>query len=270
MIFINRSNNSISAYTYLLKFKINGIQKYYYGVRYGNVRLNITPVDDLFKKYFTSSKSIKNLLDQNILPYEIIIHKTFNCYRDACNFEVAFLTRVNAKERTDFINLVSHFDNSLPYTHSNNGRVLSQDTKDKIGKASSEWQSSDEYKEYRRKLMSEKWQNTEYKEYMQEKNNIFWRGIAGQQHIKNRRPATLGHKHTTETKSQMSISAKIACSKIDCKERARKRKRYTCPCCNKSSLDGGNFNSHMIAAHNWTKETCVEFKKNYIHLQGHP
>lgn len=269
MIFINKSNNSISAYTYLLKFNVGHETKYYYGVRYGNVRLGLKPSDDLFKKYFTSSKSVKNLIQQNILPSEIIIHKVFENYQDACKFEVDFLTRIGARNRKDFINLVSHFDNSLPYSHSNNGRVLSTDTKIKIGKASSEWQSSEEYKEYRSDQMKKKWSDPEYKKYMLEKNNNFWKGEVGQNHIKTRRPATLGHKHTEETKSQMSESAKIACRKIDCKERASKRKRYTCPICDKSNLDGGNFNSHMMSRHEWDKEACTYFK-NYIQRPDRP
>jgi hypothetical protein len=260
MIKINKTINDIKAYTYLLKFIINNNICYYYGVRYGNIKLNITPVNDLFIKYFSSSKSVKNLLNDNIFPFEIIIHKTFNSIKDACEFEVSFLTKVDAKIRFDFLNQTNNFDNSLPC---NKGRKLNQLIKEKMSISQSKWQSSDEYKLYRSKQMKNKWQDIDYKEYMQDRNNKFWNSDRGIEFIKNRKPTWTGLTHSEETKSKMSISAKIHCASIDCKNRAMKRKRYDCIICYKNNLDGGNFNSHMITKHNWSKEECVIFKKDY-------
>lgn len=258
---IHKTYDEILPYTYLLKFNVDGVVKYYYGVRYGNVRLNLKPSEDLFVKYFTSSTSVKNLLEMNINPFEIIIHKTFKTSKEACLYEVNFLTRINAKDRKDFINQTNIFDNSLPY--SNRGRIFSDETRKKISVASSNLQNTDEYKEYRRNLMLEKWSSPEYIQKMKEKNENFWNSDEGKKQLEKTKNNWIGRKHKTETKQKMSLSAIESCSKIDCKQRAMNRKRYTCPVCDKENLDGGNFNSHMLSKHGWEKTECSIFKSNY-------
>jgi hypothetical protein len=256
-----KTTDEILPYTYLLKFNIDGVVKYYYGVRYGNVRLDIPPSKDLFIKYFTSSKSVKNLLERNIYPFEIIIHKTFKTSEDACLYEVNFLNRINAKDRFDFLNLTNDFNNSLPY--SNRGRILSNETKEKISTSSSKSQSNEEYREFRKNLMLNKWNSPEFIEKMNKANNSFWNSGSGKI-IKDKNSKNwIGKTHTEETKLKMSESAIESCSKIDCKKRAMNRKRYTCPICDKENLDGGNFNSHMSSRHGWEKTECVIFKSNY-------
>ncbi len=47
-------------YTYRIQNKITN--QFYYGSRYKNVSLGLTPIDDLWIKYFTSSKSVKELI----------------------------------------------------------------------------------------------------------------------------------------------------------------------------------------------------------------
>lgn len=257
MEFINKTENQILPYTYLLKFNINNQIKYYYGVRYRNVELNLTPENDLFKKYFTSSKIVKNLLKENILPEKIIIHKTFSSINEACKFEINFLNKLNAKNRKDFLNQVNHFDNSLPM---NKGRKMPKDAKIKIGKASKTRQSSKEYRAKRSKNMSEKWKDDKFKKYMKDKNDNFFKSDDGKKHIERLKTIWINKKHTKSTKEKMSKSAKETCKKIDCTARAMARKRYTCPECNKSNLDGANFNSHMISVHLWNKEKCQMFK----------
>lgn len=256
---INKTNDEILPYTYLIKFKIGTSIRYYYGVRYGNVRLNIQPSNDLFKKYFTSSNSVKNLINDNVFPYEIIIHKTFINSKEACEYEVKFLTKLNAKDRKDFLNQANKFDNSLPY---NNGRVVSKETKQKISEASSLFQSTPEYKEYRRKLMTNKWANPDYVDKMKESYYKFIGSDKQKEAIENMRLGHIGKLHTNETKQKMSKIAIEYCSNIDCHERAMNRKRYKCHLCDKSNLDGGNFNSHMISKHNWEKDDCVKHKKS--------
>jgi hypothetical protein len=258
---IHKTSDEILPYTYLLKFNVNGNIKYYYGVRYGNVRLNLKPSKDLFIKYFTSSNSVKNLLNNNIYPFEIIIHKTFKTSKDACLYEVNFLNRVNAKNRFDFLNLTNNFDNSLPY--SNKGRVMNDNTKIKISISSSKIQNTDEYKEFRRNLMLEKWKSTEYIQKMKEKNDSFWCSDKGKLLKEKTSKNWVGKNHTIDTKKKMSESAIKLCSKIDCKQRAMNRPRYNCPICELKNLDGGNFNSHMLSKHNWGKDNCLIFKKNY-------
>lgn len=50
------------AYTYLVRNKITG--QFYYGFRCKNVKLKRHPEDDLWVKYFTSSKKISNLIKE--------------------------------------------------------------------------------------------------------------------------------------------------------------------------------------------------------------
>ncbi len=246
--------DTVCAYTYLLKFVVNGVPRYYYGVRYGNVKLGRTPTQDLFKEYFTSSKSVGNLLAMGVFPVEATVHRTFARSKDACEFEVAFLTRVNAAKRTDFINQVNRFDNSLPC---NAGRVMSAQARINIGIASKFNQSSAEYRQRKSDAMKAKWSDPEFNEYMRKLNDTYWNSAEGRAH---KSPGMSGLSHDAGTRALMSESAKAACKKIDCKARALKRKRYRCPECGKGELDGGNFNSHMIGRHWWVKESCVAFK----------
>lgn len=51
------------AYVYYLKHIPTGL--FYYGARFANVRKNIAPEDDLWIKYFTSSKKVKELKKQD-------------------------------------------------------------------------------------------------------------------------------------------------------------------------------------------------------------
>lgn len=258
---LNKTDDLILPYTYLLKFNISGTIKYYYGVRYGNVRLNLPPSQDLFVKYFTSSSSVKNLIESNIYPDEIIIHKIFNTPKEACEYEVNFLTRVNAKNRNDFLNLTNHFDNSLPY--SNKGRIMSESTKKKISKSSTKFQNTEEYREYRRNLMLSKWKSIEFRNKMNSINSSFWSSDTGKSILDKTKTNWIGRTHTDETKRKMSESAKSHLTGVDMRERALNRKRYTCPLCKRPNLDGGNFNSHMISNHSWNKDECANFKKNY-------
>jgi hypothetical protein len=263
MKLINKSKNQIAAYTYLIKFMINDKLLMYYGVRYGNIRLKLTPEEDLFIKYFTSSKDVKNLLALDILPFEIIIHKTFDSINEACQYEVDFLKRVNAMDNNKFLNHVNTFKNNLAYSTKN--RVLSSETKAKIGESSRKWQSSSEYKEFRRSQAEARWADPKFKESMGKKNDDFFKSEKGKSFIKNHLSQIWkGRKHKDSTKKRMSESAKKLMEKTDMRKRALNRKKYVCPICSKSNLDGGNFNSHMIKIHDWNKDDCQNFKKNNI------
>lgn len=52
----------LNTYTYLVKNKITS--QYYYGSRKANVKFNRLPIEDFWKHYFTSSKSIKQLISK--------------------------------------------------------------------------------------------------------------------------------------------------------------------------------------------------------------
>lgn len=245
------------AYTYMITFEINKVNKYYYGVRYANIKNRVSVRNDFFKIYFTSSKIIKELLLNGIIPTSLIVHKTFKNYKDACVFEVNFLKKLNAKARKDFINQVNHWDNSLP---SNSGRIKSKEVKQKIGIASRINQSSREYRQIKSKLMLNKYNTAEYKDYMQIKNDVFWKSEKGKQFAKIRGEKRRGEKHSLETKKKMSETANRNKILINFKQRALLRKRYTCPLCNMPKLDGGNFSKHMAISHDWSKFQNKKFK----------
>ena len=72
----------IPAYVYLVKHTPTG--KFYYGSRYKHIEYNLTPEEDLWKKYFTSSKEIKSLLkESSTVEFETEILFTSNDH-DLC------------------------------------------------------------------------------------------------------------------------------------------------------------------------------------------
>ena len=260
----NQKVNQIKAYTYLLIYEnLKEYPIYYYGVRYGNIKQNTSPENDIFCKYFTSSNLVNSLIKENILPSKIIIHKIFENHIDACKFEVKFLTKIKADKRKDFLNQVCHFDNSLP---NNSGRIFSEERKLKMSKTSSLTQNDPDYKIMRSKIAKEKWSDKDFIKYMEEKNNTYWNSPEGLIRKEKNGESFKNKKHSTKTKEQMKIRALEACAKQDCKARAAKRKRYKCKYCEMLNLDGANLQRHMISKHNSNKEEVKEYKFTYSHI----
>lgn len=86
------------AYTYLLKFKPEN--KFYYGVRFKNVRLNRHPEDDFMIHYTTSSEQINNLIiEHGVDAFEWEIRKTFDTSEQAIAWETKVLSRANVLKR---------------------------------------------------------------------------------------------------------------------------------------------------------------------------
>lgn len=261
MLVLNKTNDAVKCYTYMLKFEVGGELKYYYGVRCANTRLKLKPSEDLFIKYYSSSLSVKNLLDKGITPISIVIHKQFETRVDACIFESKFLKRVNARNRKDFLN--THDNNNTPFIVCNVGRVLSEDHINKISKAVSSRQSSEEYRRQRREKMKELWATPEFRLKMDKINENFWNGDKGKLLLESRKPTFLGKSHNDLTKQKMSAAAKLlGQNKEWTKARARARAKFSCPICSLQNLDGGNFNKHMGRSHNWSKDECTQFKND--------
>ena len=85
------------AYTYLVKHKPSS--KVYYGVRIKN---DIDPTEDLFIKYFTSSKTIKELIAQDgIEAFEWQVRHEFNDELAAITWEAKVLQRCRVLEHQD-------------------------------------------------------------------------------------------------------------------------------------------------------------------------
>ena len=252
-----KNSNQILAYTYMLYFNINDNFVFYYGVRYGNIRLKVSPINDIFKNYFTSSSSVHSLLDKGIMPFKIVIHKTFIDYKEACKYEVAFLSRINAKSRKDFLNQSNTFDNSLP---NNLGRIASEEARKSISKASKKFQSDPEYRKYRSDLMKNRWKDPIFIEKMKSSNSQYLKSGKSKEAGAKSGNSRIGIKYSEEVKAKRSMVLKEVLKNIDMKARALKRKKYSCPICNLSNLDGGNFNRHMGKCHGWSKDQSSNFK----------
>lgn len=88
------------SYTYLIKFIPTG--QLYYGVRWGN---KVAPEEDLWKKYFTSSKYIKKLInDYGSDCFDYQIRRVFNNKNKARLWEETVLKRMKVVEKDVWLN----------------------------------------------------------------------------------------------------------------------------------------------------------------------
>ena len=89
----------MTPFTYLLKHLPTN--KYYYGVRF---KKNCNP-NDLWTKYFTSSKKVKGLIRKyGKKSFQFEIRKTFKTAKQAMNWEHKVLRRMKVIYRNDFLN----------------------------------------------------------------------------------------------------------------------------------------------------------------------
>jgi hypothetical protein len=90
-------------FTYLLKHIPTN--KYYYGVRF---KKGCHP-NDLWTKYFTSSKKVKGLIKRyGKKSFIFEIRKTFKTSQEAINWENKILRRMKVIYRNDFLNLTNN------------------------------------------------------------------------------------------------------------------------------------------------------------------
>lgn len=90
----------MSCYTYYIKHRPSG--KRYYGVRTAN---RVTPSEDLWKRYFTSSKQVKNLIEQDgIDSFDVQVRRVFDDPDAAHRWEDRFLRRVDALNDETWLN----------------------------------------------------------------------------------------------------------------------------------------------------------------------
>jgi hypothetical protein len=89
----------MNAYTYIIKCP-NG--KSYYGFRSAN---KVSPEDDLWKVYFTSSKRIKELrMQYDDAEFVASVDKTFKSAEEAHEYETKFLTENDCVHSDDWLN----------------------------------------------------------------------------------------------------------------------------------------------------------------------
>lgn len=85
-------------YTYLIGWSNHNI--WYYGLRFAR---GCQP-DDLWKKYFTSSKLVKSYRKKHGEPDVITVRKTFSCRTKAIDWEAKVLRRMKAVNRANWLN----------------------------------------------------------------------------------------------------------------------------------------------------------------------
>lgn len=87
------------AYTYLIGWTQH--DKWYYGMRYAH---KCPPVEDLWHKYKTSSKYVRQFVEQFGEPDYVKVHKIFDTKEDSYLYETRFLKRVNAIHSPRWLN----------------------------------------------------------------------------------------------------------------------------------------------------------------------
>lgn len=129
-------------YTYRVKFQKDGTTLHYYGVRYA---ANAEP-SDLGRKYFTSSKTVKNLIKEHGLDCFVFqVRRVFDDAGSAVAWEQKVLRRMRVLQREDWLN------QSIGTTHraaeprspehaqrissSLKNRVVSKETREKISES---------------------------------------------------------------------------------------------------------------------------------------
>lgn len=94
--------NKCYPYTYYVVYKPTGVA--YYGVRTSNyTKLQISPLEDLGKHYFTSlgrhSSWFKEQFKNNPNLFYFKVHRTFDTVSEALAYEKLMLTQLRDKRR---------------------------------------------------------------------------------------------------------------------------------------------------------------------------
>jgi ABC-type multidrug transport system ATPase subunit len=127
------------SYTYYVKFQKDGTTLRYYGVRYA---ANAEP-SDLGDSYFTSSKTVKDLIEEHGLGcFDFQVRREFDDAESAVAWEQKVLKRLRVLQRKDWIN------QSIGTTHraveprspdharkiglAHKGKVVSEETRKKL------------------------------------------------------------------------------------------------------------------------------------------
>ena len=198
------------AYTYTIKCP-NG--KSYYGFRYAN---KVSPEDDLWKVYFTSSKRIKELREQySDDEFIATVDKTFESAEEAYEYETKFLTENHCEvlKSDDWLN-----EACFPVFADNTGKKHTEEARKKMSEATTSdaarrkmseamkgrvpWNKGKKHTEEAKKKMSEA-----------HKGQVPW--IKGKKHseetkkkMKGQVPWNKGKKHTEEHKKKLSEALK--------------------------------------------------------------
>ena len=112
-----------TPYTYFIRWKELDLN--YYGRRTAK---GCHP-EEFFVTYFTSSKLVHDVIAEFGFPDIIKIHKIFNDINICCEFEVKFLTKINAAKKLNWLNL----SNGYNQFNSNNKIIIRSKLSGKTG-----------------------------------------------------------------------------------------------------------------------------------------
>ena len=106
--------NEIYPYTYYIKHIPSGFK--YYGVRFANIKLGLSPSNDLGIKYFTSIRNgdfswFAKLFKSRPQDFLYKIHYTFDSINEAIVFESKILSRIIGKK--DWCNQCNIIENNF-------------------------------------------------------------------------------------------------------------------------------------------------------------
>lgn len=124
--------DEVYAYTYYIKCKITG--RKYHGVRYANVKRNLTPNQDFAKVYFTSG-NLKEDFKNNTTNYLYKICMTFDSVEEALEYESLVNTKLMYKDEWEVWNNSKAILNKV--SPSLGRKVKGTHIADKISKANS-------------------------------------------------------------------------------------------------------------------------------------
>lgn len=182
----------VYAYTYLVTRKSDGAK--YHGVRYANLRSNITPHGDLGIHYFTSSKEIKKDFKSNPDKYEFRVAWTFDTVDEAIEHEY----RVNSKifTRKDWINK-SYGKNFGE--HPDIGKLISESKTPEVMK-----RTKDSFRQF---LETE--EGKIYKENLTSRKKEFWASKTKEEKLAILRNAHNSHKQKQILKNLQEMRKKV-------------------------------------------------------------
>lgn len=210
---------SVKPYTYIIGWKSVGL--WYYGVRYAN---KAPAREDLWSKYFTSSKRVKECRQHNGEPDVIIVHREFAAKEDAIEFERNFLKAASVVESPFWLNAIIPEDGFV-------NKVCTDQTKRKISEMSvirEKFLHDKPKMKTEMKLLREQWKKESHAKY--------WNSARAIDHKE-----AISRVHTGKTVKETTRK------KLSDKSKERESRILTCPHCGKTGKGRIMFRWHFDA-----------------------
>lgn len=239
------------AYTYLIKHKPTG--QVYYGFRGANT---VAPEEDLWKRYFTSSKRVQQLVEETGADsFDVEVRKTFDNQEQATQWETKVLRRMRVLESDQWLNqniagyIVPTEESRRKISEANKGRVQSAEHKLKRSltqKGKPKVNSKNKTPEYRVKMSELK---------KGEGNGRYGKPVSEETRRKigeanrGKTPVNKGVPMTAEQKAKLreamlgrKVDPEVVARRAE-KQRGQKREKRHCPHCNRDVAVGW-YNRH--------------------------